>query len=794
MPSLVEHYEYDVFISYRHNDNKYDGWVTEFVDNLQKELEATVKEKITIYFDKNPVDGLHESHNVEASLAPKLKSLIFIPIISKTYCDPGSFAWNNEFLAFIKTAESDSYGLNIKLKSGNVTSRVLPVRIHDLDAEDLTLLEAELKGKLRPIEFIFKSTGVNRPLRAHEDEPKENQNHTFYRDQINKVANAISDVIAALKQPIVKSQEQQTAPSASPNRKTKSPSRQKIIIATIGMMILFALAYGISQFVSTGETPREKSIAVLPFENMSGDKEQEYFSNGMMEEILNQLVKVRDLKVISRTSSMAFKDSKLSLKDIASGLGAANVLEGSVRKDGGKVRITVQLIEASTDTHLWSETFDRDLSDVFSIQTEISKSIARELKAILTSSEVKQLEQITTTSLEAYDYFLQAKELYNSGLDWPNITKLYDKAIESDPKFTLAYLERSRVLATWFFNKANGWGGTDQRAKSDWEKATALSPDLVEIKLGQARLLYFTERKYDEAIAILELLKADYPNNAALYNLLGCVQRRKGLWRDALQNQEKSIMLEPNNPQFYFETARLHFALRNYAKALQYYNKNSMGIGFKDYVNLSWTGDLEVAFKDADVNEQGKHYFKREFQDLLKILDTTKNQIQEGEVYYSPRELDFAQLHYLNHNPNLSKLNAIKAIAILERKAKESPNDFRIHAALGQVRAFEGNYDQAIAAGKKACEMMPVALDAFLDGVSMEQNLVTIYIVCGKYDLAMDKIEYLLTIPGVIEIGNEVTHEYNYSVPLLRVDPMFDKLRSLPRFKKILATEYKTVY
>ncbi|MDZ4715476.1 MAG: hypothetical protein SH819_08405 [Cytophagales bacterium] len=794
MSSLIPNFEYDIFISYRHNDNRYDGWVTEFVDNLQKELEATVKGKITIYFDKNPVDGLHESHNVDASLAPKLKSLIFIPIISKTYCDPGSFAWNNEFLAFIKTAETDSFGLNIKLKSGNVATRVLPVRIHDLDQDDVTLLESSLKSKLRPIDFIFKSTGVNRPLRTHEDEPKENQNHTFYRDQINKVANAIGETISAMKQPVVQNKEEKTSPPAPTAGKSKSFSSTKILIATISLMILFALAYGISQFVGTGETTKEKSIAVLPFENMSGDKEQDYFSNGMMEEILNQLVKIRDLKVISRTSSMVYKDSKLSLREIASALGAANIVEGSVRKSGGKVRITVQLIEASTDNHLWSETFDRDLNDIFSIQTEISKGIARELKAILTSSEVKLLEQIPTTSPEAYDYFLQAKELYNSGLDWPNITKLYDKAIESDPKFTLAYLERSRVLATWFFNKANGWEGTDQRAKSDWEKATALSPDLVEIKLGQARLLYFTERKYEEVIDILELLKTDYPNNAALYSLLGSVQRRKGLWREAMQNQEKSIMLEPNNPQFYFETARLHFALRNYARALQYYNKTPMGIGFKDYVNLSWTGNPEVAFKDADVNEQGKHYFKREFEDLLKILDTTKSEIHEGEVYYSPRELDFAQLHYLNHNPNLSKLNAIKAIAILERKVKESPNDFRVYAALGQARAFAGNYDQAIAAGKKACEMMPVALDAFLDGVSMEQNLVTIYIVCGKYDLAMDKIEYLLTIPGVIEIGNELSHEYNYSVPLLRVDPMFDNLRNLPRFKKILATEYKTVY
>ncbi len=783
MPSLAEHFEYDVFISYRHNDNKYDGWVTEFVDNLQKELEATVKGKITIYFDKNPVDGLHESHNVDASLAPKLKSLIFIPIISKTYCDPESFAWNNEFLVFIKTAEADSYGLNIKLKSGNVSSRVLSVRIHDLDAEDLTLLEAELKGKLRPIEFIFKSTGVNRPLRAHEDEPKENQNHTFYRDQINKVANAISDVIAALKQPPVKSQEQQTAPSASPNRKTKSPSRQKIILATIGMMILFALVYGISQFVSTGETPREKSIAVLPFENMSGDKEQEYFSNGMMEEILNQLVKVRDLKVISRTSSMVYKDSKLSMKEIASGLGAANILEGSVQKSGNKVRITVQLIEASTDNHLWSETFDRDLSDIFSIQTEISKSIARELKAILTSSEVKQLEQVPTTSQEAYDFYLQAKELYNKVFDLPKVIELLSKAIEADPNFTLAYLERSDKYALWFFNKYKDWEGTDAKAKSDWEKAVSLSPDLMEIKIGQARLSFLLERKYDDAIEILEQLKDGFQNNAELYSLLGLVQRRKGLWREALKNQEKSIELDPSNSDFFYETGRSYFAMRNYAKALEYFNKGPKGNFFKYYSLLFLKGDAGKSIKDARMNYL-KSYYKRDFDFKLYAIDTAKIEIFENSFEYCPSSLDYAKVYYLNKNKSLSRTNAIKALALLESRLKAFPNDFRVYGSLGLAHAYAGNFDQAITAGRKASEMMPIALDHFRDGVLMEFNLTKIYIVCGKYDFATDKIEHLLTIPG----------EFNISVPLLRVDPLYDRLRNLPRFQKILATEYKTVY
>jgi len=188
MPSLIPGYEYDIFISYRHKDNlpshghsrqaNSDGWVTEFVSNLRKELEATFKDDVSIYFDENPHDGLLESHDVEDSLNSKLKCLIFIPIISQTYCDARSYAWAKEFLVFKNLAKEDQLGLKIKLANGNITSRILPVKINDLDEDDKKLLEGEL-GPLRSIDFIFKSPGVNRPLWPHEEEPKSNLNHTL---------------------------------------------------------------------------------------------------------------------------------------------------------------------------------------------------------------------------------------------------------------------------------------------------------------------------------------------------------------------------------------------------------------------------------------------------------------------------------------------------------------------------------------------------------------------------------------------------------------------------------------
>ncbi len=199
MASLIPGYEYDIFISYRQKDNEYDGWVTEFVTNLKRELNATFKEDISIYFDASPQDGLHETYSVDESLIKKLNCLVFIPIISQTYCDPKSFAWQHELRYYNSSAGKDSFGRIVVLPGGNVASRILPVKIHDLELEDKVLLENELGGTLRSIDFIYKSTGVNRPLLSHEDHPHDNLNKTYYRDQINKVANAIKEIITALK-------------------------------------------------------------------------------------------------------------------------------------------------------------------------------------------------------------------------------------------------------------------------------------------------------------------------------------------------------------------------------------------------------------------------------------------------------------------------------------------------------------------------------------------------------------------------------------------------------------------
>jgi hypothetical protein len=197
--SILPSYEYDIFVSYRHNDNKYDGWVTEFVEKLNQELDATLKDKVSIYFDKNPLEGLQDTHHVDQSINTKIKSLILIPIISQTYCDTSSFAWKQEFLVFKNESERDSLGRMIKLPNGNVASRILPVRIHDIEVEDVKLLETELSGALRSIDFIYRDAGVNRPLRPVDDELSNTAGKTLYRNQINKLANAIKEIIQGIK-------------------------------------------------------------------------------------------------------------------------------------------------------------------------------------------------------------------------------------------------------------------------------------------------------------------------------------------------------------------------------------------------------------------------------------------------------------------------------------------------------------------------------------------------------------------------------------------------------------------
>jgi tetratricopeptide (TPR) repeat protein len=326
MASIVPGYEYDIFISYRQKDNKGDRWVSEFVDALKTELESTFKEEISVYFDINPHDGLLETHDVNASLKQKLKCLIFIPIISQTYCDPQSFAWQHEFCTFNKLAKEDQFGRDIRLAGGNVASRILPIKIHELDAEDKTLLENELGGVLRSIDFIYKSTGVNRPLRANEDHPHDNLNKTYYRDQINKVANGIKEIITAIKK--LNQQDREISKEVVKSKPERPINlKPKIFIASVILLALIILGYIFIPKLFKSSEPVEKSIAVLPFKLLSDEPDKQYLADGMMEAILLNLSKIKDLRVVSSTSVEQFRMTTKTARQIGKELGVEYLLE-----------------------------------------------------------------------------------------------------------------------------------------------------------------------------------------------------------------------------------------------------------------------------------------------------------------------------------------------------------------------------------------------------------------------------------------------------------------------------------
>jgi TolB-like protein/Tfp pilus assembly protein PilF len=459
MPSLIPGYEYDIFISYRQKDNKGDRWVSRFVDVLKTELESAFKDDISVYFDENPHDRLQETHNVDKSLEGKLRCLVFIPILSQTYCDPNCFAWQNEFMAFIKMAENDHFGKDVKLRSGNVASRILPIRIHDLEPDDVKLFGRETGSVLRSMDFVYKtSSGVNRPLQSNEDHPNDNLNKTFYRDQINKVANAIKDIISGLKnepgpkiqiktkEPFEAVREKEPGREQTGKGKISRKSGKRLIIV-LSLILCLVGAFAFIKIMGPGKeatdiSKLERSIAVLPFTNDSPDKENEYFCNGMMEEILTQLQKIKELRVKARTSVERYRNPDKDIKEIGHELGVSLILEGSVRKMGDDIRITAQLIEVKSGNHLWAEIYNgKYTKEIFEFQSNVAKKVAASLNAVITPKEVKRLEKKPTTDMLAYDLCAKGEGMtvkWNNTSDnlyWKLALNLYNRALEVDPEY-----------------------------------------------------------------------------------------------------------------------------------------------------------------------------------------------------------------------------------------------------------------------------------------------------------------------------------------------------------------------
>jgi TolB-like protein len=685
MASLIPGYEYDIFISYRQKDNKHDGWVTEFVNQLKGELEATFKEDISIYFDENTSDGLLETHSVDKSLEGKLKCLIFMPIISQTYCDSKSFAWQHELVAFNEIAKRDRFRRDIKLSSGNVASRILPIKIHDLDPEDKTLLEAEMGGVLRCIEFIYKSAGVNRPLRANEDHPQDNLNKTYYRDQINKVANAVKEIITALKKynrqigqdPKVVNE---TKPGKSGNLKTR------FIIASLLVLALIALGYFFIPKIFKSNEPRDKTIAVLPFTNLSNDPEQEYFSDGIVEAILDHLYKVGELKVTSGTSTKRYKNTDLSIKEIARELGVSSVLEGSVQKNGENVRITTQLIDAKTDVHLWSETYDRNISDIFSIQSEVAQNVARELKATLTSEEKRQIEKNKTNNPEAYNLYLQGRYFWNKrtkdGLN--KSVEYFEKAVATDQNYALAY---AGLADAYFIQAYWGW--------IPWNDGTAKSKELV--------------------LRALEIDK----NLAEAHSVLGALLNYKEWkWEEARKELQVAIELNPNFVTAHHYYSELMDILNQNDEARKHINialqldpfapvLHALSSGyFYDEGKLNESLNECFVLKELDPDYSDRGLYRREFKIYCRQKEDMKAMAALQKALYSDT-LKVFDPNTVRTVYNKSGIYGLWNLLIELELKKSDPNLFSLATAYVQVGKKEAALDWLEKAFKASLPDLP---------------------------------------------------------------------------------------
>ncbi len=513
MASLIPDFKNDVFISYRQKDNKGDRWVSDFVEDLRNELDKTFKEEISVYFDINPHNGLLDTHDVDASLKEKLKCLVFIPIISRTYCDPKSFAWEHEFKAFLEQASNDKFGLKVRLSDGNVANRVIPVCIYDLETKDIKLFESSLGGMLRGIEFIYRETGVNRPITRLDNEEK-NLSGTKYHNQINRVANAIKEIIYGLKEESVE----------------------------YGNMEAEAF--------STVENPsvKEKSIIVLPFENISSDPGQEYFSDGLTDEVISDLSLVPDLLVISRRSAMTFRGSRSTVREIAEKVSVRYVLEGSVRKELNNLRITAQLIDSTNDSHIWAEKFTGTLKDVFDIQEKVSQSIVSALKIKLSSREKQKIHERPIDNVFAYDCYKRAypeiisfnKERIEHGLN------LLQKGIDIAGENAVIYAGMAFAYYQ-YFNAGIDQEENIKKAEEYVQKAFNLNSELAEAHFVMA-CINTINGKPDKGIEHILRAHAAKPEDPEIliwlavgYTLIGRIDAGKAMIN-------KCIKIDPINP------------------------------------------------------------------------------------------------------------------------------------------------------------------------------------------------------------------------------------------------------
>src|SRR5216110_167675 len=358
---------------------------------------------------------------------------------------------------------------------------------------------------------------------------------------------------------------------ATPTPAVPGSHRRRNIIMLVATGVIISAAAGFFLLPRVSAHKVDKSIAVLPFENFSDDKDNAYFGDGIQDDLLTNLAKIRDLKVISRTSVMSYRGKASNLREIGKALGVGSILEGSVRRVGNRVRVNVQLINAENDEHIWAEDYDRELTDVFAIQTDLAQKIANELRAKLSPTEKAQIEHRPTENGEAYLAFVQAHNLSCAVEDFQQLKQgeqLYARAIELDPNFALA-IARYSQLESWILHWFERTPERRKRAQSLAERALQLQPDLPEAHLARGFSYYYGDNNYDAALKEFEIAQRGLPNESEVYLAIGAIQRRQGKWAESTANLQKAASLNPKDTWPLQNLAFNYQMLRDFRKANQ---------------------------------------------------------------------------------------------------------------------------------------------------------------------------------------------------------------------------------
>jgi TolB-like protein/class 3 adenylate cyclase/Tfp pilus assembly protein PilF len=545
----------------------------------------------------------------------------------------------------------------------------------------------------------------------------------------------------------------------------------------------------------------EKSVAVLPFENFSDEKENAYFADGVQDEILTDLARVADLKVISRTSVMQYKSGiKRNLREIAQQLGVAHVLEGSVQRTANRVRVTAQLIDARTDTHLWADRYDRDLADVFAIQSEIAKAIADQLQAKLSPSEKSEIERSPTSDIAAFELYAQAKNVLavrNARENLLQAADLLNQAVAHDQSFFQAYCQLAHTHDRIYFLGYDHAPARLALAEAAIEAAFRLRPDAGEAHLARAQNLYRGYLDYDAALAELEVAGRTLPNDAGVFELRGYIQRRQGKQQEAVRSLERAIELDPRNTFTLQQIALSYHHLRRYAEEASVLNR-ALAIEPNDvdtrvaraFVNFHWKADTRQLHQTLDSIRVTNPAAAQSIADgwLLCALAErdaagAKNAAiaAGGNPPFTDEAVNFSRpfvegvIARMSKDEEKARAAFTAARAEQEKIIQAQPNYGPPLCVLGLIDAALGRKEEALHGGRRAVELLPVEKDP-INGIAMVKYLAMIAAWIGDKNLACEQLEVAIRPPSRLTYGQ------------LKLLPFWDPLRGDPRFEKIVAS------